>query len=60
MPRNSGFTLLEALAAVTIITILATLGLKVGQSVLQAARSMRCVASLRILHQGALAYANDH
>lgn len=58
--ENTAFTLLELLAVVTIIAILAALLLPVGRRMFEQARSSGCLAKMRSVHAILLSYANDH
>jgi len=58
--RHNGFTLLELLASVAIISLLAALTLPSIQSYLTRARAQQCMSSLRQLYVGATQFAADN
>jgi prepilin-type N-terminal cleavage/methylation domain-containing protein/prepilin-type processing-associated H-X9-DG protein len=60
MPRHRAFTLIELLAVVAIITLLAALLFPAIQSAREAARSTACSARLRSLAYAFDYYATDH
>ncbi len=58
--RKRGFSLIELLVAIAVISVLLSLlGFSVGK-VRQSGLNSRCVAQLRNIHTGLLAYAADH
>ncbi len=56
----AGFTLLEVVAALAISAILIFLACAALQSIHAASQQTRCLAHLRVINQGTLAYAADH
>lgn len=62
IPRNliPAFTLVELLATLAIIAILAALALPIGSSTLEAGRKSACAGNLRQIGMALTAYAADH
>jgi len=58
--KVAGFTLTELLVVVAVILGLALLAVPVGQNVVENSRASKCMANLKILAQGAFAYALDN
>lgn len=58
--RNSGFTLLELLTAIAIVSVLGLLALQGMRAAHESAEGSRCVAKLRSISQATLLYAADH
>ncbi len=59
-PLITAFTLIELLVVIAIISILATLLTPAVASALERAQRVRCIANLKSLTHGCLAYAMDH
>lgn len=57
---RDGFTLLEALAVVAILVVLAALLFPLGKSMLRSADRAACLTNLRGTHLAARAYYSDH
>jgi len=58
--RNSGFTLLELLTTIAIVSVLGMLVLQGMRAAHASAEGSRCVAKLRSISQATLLYAADH
>ncbi len=58
--RRAAFSLIELLTVIAIIGILAALLIGVVGRMRESARSTRCTANLRQLHQAAMLWGNDH
>lgn len=58
--KGFGFTLLELLSALVVISILATLTVPVAGNFRARAQGLQCVNNLKGLGAGAAAYMNDH
>lgn len=57
---KQGFTLLELLVVLAIVIILAILSAGGIKNALEKARMTQCIANLKTLWQGTMAYANEH
>lgn len=57
---SSGFTLVELLVTMAIISILAALGIQVAMNSMEGARSMKCASNLREIGKATLLYASEH
>lgn len=55
-----GFTLIELLVSLSIICILAVLGLPISRAVLEKGNATKCLGNLRNIGQAAMAYAADN
>lgn len=58
--RSKGFTLTEILVVLTIVVVLAFLGMAFGRRALDSARSAKCVSNLRDIGAASLAYVSDN
>ena len=59
-PRFGGWTLIELLMVVVILSILATLSFPLNAYFRKRGEQAVCIGNLRILHNGALGYLQDH
>lgn len=57
---KSGFTLIELLVVITIVSVLAALGMAVSNALILKAKQSKCASNLRQLGTGILAYTQDH
>jgi prepilin-type N-terminal cleavage/methylation domain-containing protein len=57
---SSGFTIVEVLAVVIIILILASFIVPNYSTWINRAQEVKCMANMRAIHVGLLAYLNDH
>jgi len=59
-PPRHGFTLLELLSAITLISLLTAMGFAASTSVTHRSKTMQCAARMRALGAAIQMYANDH
>ncbi len=59
-PRQTGFTLLELLAALALLVVLAALLFPVAGRVASKSQSVQCVANLRAIGAASMAFAGEH
>ena len=60
LPRTKGFTIIELLVVVTIISLLVALLLPVLAKARDSARTIKCLAQMRQLGQGSVIYSNQN
>jgi len=59
-PRAAAFTLIELLVVITIIAVLAALGMTALRAAMQKTHATKCLASLRQVGVAVRSYINDH
>ncbi|NDG71380.1 MAG: type II secretion system protein, partial [Proteobacteria bacterium] len=60
LPAQGGFTLVELLVVVSIICILAALGLPISRTMLEKGNATKCLGNLRNIGMAAMSYAADN